>query len=48
LGRSAAFEAIVRGEKIKKPNVPSVFNVMISELKALGLNIELINEDAQP
>ena len=47
LGRAAAFEAIVRGEKIKKPNVPSVFNVMISELKALGLNVELINEDEE-
>jgi len=45
LGRSAAFESIIRGEKIKKPNIPSVFNVMMSELKALGLNIETINED---
>ncbi len=44
LGRSAAFESIIRGEKIKKPNIPSVFNVMMSELKALGLNIETINE----
>jgi len=43
LGRSAAYEAIVRSEKIKKPNIPATFNVMTSELKALGLNIELLS-----
>ena len=42
LGRSAAYEAIVRNEKIKQPNIPATFNVMTSELKALGLNIELL------
>jgi len=40
LGRGAAFEAIIRGEKIKAPNIPSAFNVLINELKALGLGIE--------
>jgi len=45
LGRSAAFEAIIRGEKIRKPNIPSVFNVMMSELRALGLSIEPIEDD---
>jgi len=38
-GRSSAFEAIIRGQKIKKPNVPASFNVLVSELKALGLNV---------
>ncbi|MEK7555525.1 MAG: DNA-directed RNA polymerase subunit beta, partial [Patescibacteria group bacterium] len=45
LGRSAAFESIIRGEDIKAPNIPSAFNVLVSELKALGLNIETIEED---
>jgi len=45
LGRSAAYESIVRNEKINQPNIPATFNVMISELKALGLNIELLSED---
>lgn len=40
LGRAAAYEAIVRGEKIKKSNSPASFNVLVSEIKALGLNIE--------
>ncbi len=40
LGRSSAYESIIRGEKIKKPNIPASFNVLLSELKALGFNIE--------
>lgn len=45
VGRSSAFEAIVRGEKIKKPNIPATFNVMLNELKALGIDVELIKEE---
>ena len=39
LGRSAAFEAIIRGHDIRKPNVPASFNVLISELKSLSLDV---------
>ncbi len=39
-GRGAAFESIIRGEKIKNPSTPSAFNVLVSELKALGLGVE--------
>lgn len=42
VGRSATYEAIVKGEEIKTPNIPSSFNVLVAELKSLGLNIELI------
>ncbi len=45
LGRSSAFESIIRGEKIKKPNIPAAFNVMINELKALGLSVKRIDGD---
>ena len=45
VGRAAAYEAIIRGEKIKKPNVPASFNVMVNELKALGLSVEPLYED---
>jgi DNA-directed RNA polymerase subunit beta len=41
-GRAAAFDAIIRGEEIKKPNIPASFNVLVSELKSLGLNVELV------
>ena len=45
LGRSSAYESIIRNEKIKKPNIPASFNVMVNELKALGLAVEPIYED---
>lgn len=45
VGRSAAFEAIIRGEKIKNPHIPASFNVLVSELKALGLSVELIKRE---
>ncbi|MBI2633808.1 MAG: DNA-directed RNA polymerase subunit beta [Parcubacteria group bacterium] len=44
LGRSAAYEAIIRGEKIKSPNVPASFNVLVNELKSLGMAVDLIGE----
>ncbi len=40
LGRGATFEAVIRGEKIKNPSTPSAFNVLVNELKALGLEVE--------
>ncbi|MDX1608103.1 MAG: DNA-directed RNA polymerase subunit beta [Candidatus Spechtbacterales bacterium] len=46
MGRSAAYESIIKGEDIKKPNIPESFNVLVNEMKALGLNVE-IEEDQQ-
>jgi DNA-directed RNA polymerase subunit beta len=46
LGRSAAFESIIRGHDIRKPNVPASFNILVNELKALGLNVT-INRDKE-
>ncbi|MDD5145541.1 MAG: DNA-directed RNA polymerase subunit beta [Candidatus Pacebacteria bacterium] len=40
-GRAATYEAILEGQDIKEPNVPASFSLLISELKSLGLNIEL-------
>jgi len=42
-GRSKAYEAIIKGEKIKKLNVPEAFNVLVRELKGLALDVELVN-----
>ncbi len=42
-GRSRAYEAIIKGEPIKKLNVPESFNVLVRELKGLCLDVELIN-----
>ncbi len=43
-GRSKAYESIIKGEEIEKLNVPESFNVLIRELKGLGLNIELLDK----
>ena len=42
MGRSKAYESIIKGEPIKSPNIPASFHVLVSELKGLGLNVELI------
>ena len=42
MGRSSAYESIIRGEAIKEPNIPASFNVLVAELKALGFNVELL------
>ncbi len=44
VGRSKTYEAIVKGEPIKKPNVPESFRVLIKELQSLGLDVELLGE----
>jgi len=41
-GRSKAYESIIKGEPIGKPNVPESFNVLTRELKGLGLEVELL------
>jgi DNA-directed RNA polymerase subunit beta len=44
LGRSRAYESIIKGEPIKSPNVPASFHVLVNELKALALNVQLLQE----
>lgn len=39
VGRSKAFEAIVKGMDIPTPKVPESFKVLIKELQAIGLNV---------
>ncbi|MEK7149573.1 MAG: DNA-directed RNA polymerase subunit beta [Patescibacteria group bacterium] len=46
-GRAATFENIIRGEDIKSPNIPSAFNVLVSEIKAMGLSIEVVNNEEE-
>ena len=42
VGRTRIYEAIVKGENTLEPGLPESFNVLIKELKALGLDVELI------
>jgi len=41
-GRAGAYDSIIRGKKIQAPNLPASFNVLVSELKALSLDVELV------
>ncbi len=42
-GRSAAFDSIVKGERLKQPNLPASFNVLLKNLRGLALDVELVN-----
>ncbi len=42
-GRSATYKAIIHGEKIENVNIPESFKVLVKELNALCLNIDLIS-----
>jgi DNA-directed RNA polymerase subunit beta len=41
VGRSEAFDSIIRGEKIQQPHTPASFNVMMNYLRGLALDAEL-------
>ena len=41
VGRSKAYEAIVKGEPMPTPGIPESLNVLLHELKGLGLSIKL-------
>ncbi|MEE4164094.1 MAG: DNA-directed RNA polymerase subunit beta, partial [Woeseiaceae bacterium] len=43
-GRTKIYEAIVRGEDTFEAGIPESFNVLVKELQALGLNVELQQE----
>lgn len=45
VGRSAAFDSIVKDERINIDNIPAAFNVLLSNLRGLALNVELIKTD---
>ena len=38
-GRAQAYEAIVKGDSMPTPGIPESFNVLIHELRGLGLEI---------
>ena len=40
-GRTKVYEAIVRGDDNLEAGIPESFNVLVKELKSLGLNVEL-------
>jgi DNA-directed RNA polymerase subunit beta len=41
MGRSQAFDSIIKGQKLREPNIPASFKVMLNYLRGLGLDIDL-------
>jgi DNA-directed RNA polymerase subunit beta len=40
-GRADTYEAILKGDEIKNPNIPASFKLLVSELKSLGMSVEV-------
>jgi DNA-directed RNA polymerase subunit beta len=47
-GRTKVYESIVRGEDNFEAGIPESFNVLVKEMRSLGLNVELVNNKAKP
>jgi len=41
VGRATTYESILKGEPIKNPNIPASFNLLVAELKSLGMGVEV-------
>ena len=44
-GRTKVYEAIVRGDDAFEAGIPESFNVLVKEMRSLGLNVELQHSD---
>ena len=45
-GRVKMYDSIIKGEAISEPGIPESFKVLINELRALGLNVDLLKNNA--
>jgi len=45
VGRRKTYEAIIKGKELPKPGIPEAFRVLIKELQALSMNVELLDQD---
>jgi DNA-directed RNA polymerase subunit beta len=48
LGRTRMYESIVKGEHVLEAGLPESFNVLLKELQALCLDVELIEDPTMP
>ncbi|NBO83807.1 MAG: DNA-directed RNA polymerase subunit beta, partial [Actinobacteria bacterium] len=47
-GRVHVYESIVKGANLPEPGVPESFKVLMKEMKALCLDVEVLREDGRP
>jgi DNA-directed RNA polymerase subunit beta len=45
IGRTKVYEAIVKGDDTFEAGIPESFNVLVKEMRSLGLNVELQNHE---
>ena len=45
IGRVKVYEALVKGKTVNQAGVPESFRVLIKEFQALGLNVQIINNN---
>ncbi len=48
VGRRKAYEAIIKGNEIPLPGIPEAFKVFTKELKGLGMNVTLLDNQGNP
>ncbi|MBN8808316.1 MAG: DNA-directed RNA polymerase subunit beta [Sphingomonas sp.] len=48
VGRTKVYEAIVKGDDTFEAGIPESFNVLVKEMRSLGLNVELKNDETDP
>ncbi|MBP6012235.1 MAG: DNA-directed RNA polymerase subunit beta [Alphaproteobacteria bacterium] len=46
-GRTKVYEAIVRGDENFEAGIPESFNVLVKEMRSLGLNVDLVTAEPQ-
>jgi DNA-directed RNA polymerase subunit beta len=44
-GRTRMYESIVKGTNVLEPGLPESFNVLVKEMKSLGLDVELLESE---
>jgi DNA-directed RNA polymerase subunit beta len=47
LGRVKVYEAIIKGENIPEPGIPESFKVLVKEMQALGLSVEVLTAEGK-
>lgn len=45
VGRSQAFDSIIKGEDVREPNTPASFTVMLNTLRGLSLDVNPVKEE---
>ena len=45
IGRVKTYEAIIKGENVPEAGIPESFKVLLKELQALGLDVEVLKDD---